>query len=229
MQAKKSLAERVNVMRASVMGANDGILSVAGIVIGGVAGATANNYAIFLSGIAGMLAGTVSMAMGGEYVSVNAQKDAQKKATIQQKTALALNYEQEFDYIRQGYLDKGISPQLAQQATQEMMTKDALGTTVRARFGFEINEMTNPYAAAFSSMISFPLGSILPLAAISLFPLKIRVLATFIAVAIALMITGYSAAVLGNANWKRGVLRNLISGILTMLVTFLIGTWIGGG
>ncbi|KRL98515.1 VIT family protein [Liquorilactobacillus satsumensis] len=226
MQAKKSLAERVNVMRASVMGANDGILSVAGIVIG-VAGATANNYAIFLSGIAGMLAGTVSMAMG-EYVSVNAQKDAQKKATIQQKTALALNYEQEFDYIRQGYLDKGISPQLAQQATQEMMTKDALGTTVRARFGFEINEMTNPYAAAFSSMISFPLGSILPLAAISLFPLKIRVLATFIAVAIALMITGYSAAVLGNANWKRGVLRNLISGILTMLVTFLIGTWIGG-
>ncbi|KRL05735.1 VIT1/CCC1 transporter family protein [Liquorilactobacillus oeni] len=223
---KKGLAARINIMRASVMGANDGVLSVAGIVVG-VAGATANKYAIFLAGIAGMLAGTVSMAMG-EYVSVNAQKDSQKRAAIQQKEALAFNYEKEFDYVKQQYLEKGISERLAKQAVRELMGKDALATTVRARFGFNINEMTSPYAAALASMISFPLGSVLPLGVISFFPNQIRVLATFLAVVLTLGVTGYSAAVLGKANWKKGILRNLISGILTMAATYLIGTCIGG-
>ncbi len=222
---EKSLAQRVNVMRAAVMGANDGILSVAGIVIG-VAGATTNSYAIFISGIAGMLAGTVSMAMG-EYVSVNTQKDAQKRAVMHQEQALKDDYEKEFEFVKQNYLEQGISERLAKKATEEMMQKDALVTTVRERYGFEVNEFTSPYAAAMASMIAFPLGSILPLLAISLFPNGIRIAATFAAVIIALSFTGYSAAVLGNANKGQGVLRNVISGILTMVVTYVIGSLIG--
>ncbi|WP_057875227.1 VIT1/CCC1 transporter family protein [Liquorilactobacillus aquaticus] len=212
-------------MRAAVMGANDGILSVAGIVIG-VAGATTNSYAIFISGIAGMLAGTVSMAMG-EYVSVNTQKDAQKRAVIRQKRALEHNYQKEFEFVKHNYLKQGIDEQLAEKATKEMMSKDALVTTVRERYGFEVSEFTSPYAAAMSSMVAFPLGSVLPLVAISLFPNAIRIIATFVAVIIALSFTGYGAAVLGNANRKQGVLRNVVSGILTMVVTYVIGSLIG--
>ncbi|KRN10321.1 hypothetical protein FD00_GL000267 [Liquorilactobacillus mali KCTC 3596 = DSM 20444] len=225
LEKKRSLAQKINIMRAAVMGANDGILSVAGIVIG-VAGATDNNYAIFLAGIAGMLAGTVSMAMG-EYVSVNAQKDAQKKAIIQQESALSLNYSGEVAYVKNKYMSKGIQPELAARAASEMMKKNALLTSVRERFGFDINEFTSPYAAALSSMISFPLGSILPLLAITLLPESIKVFATFISVVIALAITGFIAAVLGNSNRRNSVMRNTVSGILTMLVTYGIGILIG--
>lgn len=115
MKKRMSLAQRVNILRASVMGANDGILSVAGIVVG-VAGATTNSFSILISGLAGMLAGTISMAMG-EYVSVNTQKDSQKMAITKQKAALADDYEAEASLVVQKYVNQGISKPLAQQAT----------------------------------------------------------------------------------------------------------------
>ncbi|MEJ6399748.1 VIT1/CCC1 transporter family protein [Nicoliella lavandulae] len=222
---KQSLAQKINIIRASVMGANDGILSVAGIVIG-VAGATANSFAIFISGIAGMIAGTVSMAMG-EWVSVSTEKDSQRNAVSTQKKALENDYQGEFNLVQKKYEAIGITPELAAQATSEMMHKNSLVTTVREKYGFNVNEFTSPYAAAIASMISFPTGSILPLAAIALFPSQQRVIMTFIAVLIALAITGYSAAVLSKANRGRSMLRNIISGMLTMVVTYLIGKIIG--
>ncbi|WP_143461478.1 VIT1/CCC1 transporter family protein [Levilactobacillus enshiensis] len=223
-KAKKqaTLAQRINVLRASVMGANDGILSVAGIVIG-VAGAATSSYAIFISGIAGMIAGTVSMAMG-EYVSVNTQKDAQRKAIETQTVALDDNYDDEFSFVRDKYVATGIKPELAAQATKEMMAEDPIKTTVRERFGFNVGEYTNPFSAAIASMISFPTGSILPLLSITLLPAKWRILGTFLAVVVALSITGYVAALLGNANRRNGTMRNVIAGILTMLVTYGIGS-----
>ena len=225
MRKKQTLAQRINIMRASVMGANDGILSVAGIVIG-VAGATTNNFAIFISGISGMLAGTVSMAMG-EYVSVNTQKDAQRRAIMNQKEALANNYDDEFNFVKQKYVGDGIDPQLATQATSEMMKQDSLVTTVRERYGFDVGEYTSPDAAAISSMISVPIGSILPLLAITMLPASIRIVGTFVAVVIALALTGFSAATLGNAKRGNGIFRNVVSGMLTMIVTYAIGTMIG--
>nr|WP_290123144.1 VIT family protein [Apilactobacillus ozensis] len=215
----------MNILRASVMGSNDGILSVAGIVIG-VAGATTDSFSIFISGIAGMIAGTVSMAMG-EYVSVNTEKDSQRRAVMRQKNALKSNYDEEFNFVKNKYKSTGISDELANKATTEMMNKDALVTTVRERFGFNVNEFTSPYAAAIASMISFPTGSVLPLLAITLFPPKIKIIATFIAVVIALSITGYVAAILSHANRFKSVARNIISGMLTMIVTYLIGLLVG--
>jgi VIT1/CCC1 family predicted Fe2+/Mn2+ transporter len=222
---KTSLAQKINILRASVMGSNDGILSVAGIVIG-VAGATTDSFSIFISGIAGMIAGTVSMAMG-EYVSVNTEKDSQRRAVMRQKNALKNNYDDEFNFVKNKYKSTGISEELANKATKEMMNKDALVTTVRERFGFNVSEFTSPYAAAIASMISFPTGSILPLLAITLLPSKIKIIATFIAVIIALAITGYVAAILSHANRGRSVARNVISGMLTMIVTYLIGLLVG--
>lgn len=221
MKKRMSLAQRVNILRASVMGANDGILSVAGIVVG-VAGATTNSFSILISGLAGMLAGTISMAMG-EYVSVNTQKDSQKMAITKQKAALADDYEAEASLVVQKYVNQGISKPLAQQATREMMAEDALTTTVRERYGFNPNQFISPYAAGIASMIAFPTGSILPLVSITFFPPRVKVVATVLAVGIALMITGYVAAMLGNANRRRGMVRNVVAGLLTMIVTYFIG------
>lgn len=223
-KAKKtrSLAEKINVMRASVMGANDGIISVAGIVIG-VAGAGSNNYAIFLAGIAGMLAGTISMAMG-EWVSVSTQRDSEKRAIEKESAALDGNYDGEFEFIQNKYQKTGISQALALKATKEMMSDDPLDVAVRERFGFNPKEETSAIAAAIASMISFPTGSILPLVSITLFPANMKIFATIVAVIIALVITGYTAAYLGNANRLKAVFRNVVSGLLTMLVTYFIGT-----
>ncbi|WP_179394633.1 VIT1/CCC1 transporter family protein [Lacticaseibacillus absianus] len=218
----KNLAERINLMRASVMGANDGILSVAGIVIG-VAGAGTSNAAILLAGLSGMLAGTVSMAMG-EYVSVNSQRDSERNALIKESAALDNDYAGEFAYIQQQYEATGIPAALAAQATREMLAHDAINVATRERYGFDPHEQTSAIGAAIASMIAFPTGSILPLVAITLFPARIKLLATVIAVACALAITGYSAAALGNANRRRAVGRNVVSGLLTMAVTYLIGT-----
>lgn len=218
----RSLAEKINVMRASVMGANDGILSVAGIVIG-VAGAKSNSYAIFLAGIAGMLAGTISMAMG-EWVSVSTQRDSERNAIEKESAILDGHYDQEFDFIKNKYQSTGISEKLASKATKEMMSDDPLDVAVRERYGFNPKEHTSAIAAAMASMISFPTGSILPLVSITFFPQNIRIIATVIAVVIALSITGYTAAALGNANRAKAVFRNVISGILTMIVTYFIGS-----
>lgn len=128
------------------MGANDGIISIAGIVLG-VASATSDMGTILLAGFAGTLAGTVSMAMG-EYVSVSSQQDAQRKAAHDQSIALENNYAQEFNYVLEKYKEIGISAELAQKATKEMMNQDALGTTVRERHGFTLgNELSAKGAA----------------------------------------------------------------------------------
>ena len=218
---KMSLAQKVNILRASVMGANDGIISIAGIVIG-VAAATNNAYSILISGLSGTLAGMISMCMGG-YVSVFTQKDSQKMALISERQRLDDQYQEEFNYVQQKYEDQDIDPKLAKQATKELMDKDALSTVVQERYGFNPKEFTSPYAAAIASFISFPTGSVLPMLAVTLAPAESRILATAIAVLIALLITGYCAAILSNSNRLKSSIRNAIAGLLTMGVTYIIG------
>ena len=222
MSEKQSLMQRNNVIRAAVMGANDGILSVSGIILG-VAGATSHTGTILLAGFAGTLAGTVSMAMG-EYVSVSSQHDAQEKVRREQSLALEQNFEGEFNFVQKKYEDNGISEQLAMQATREMMTKEPLVTTVRERFGFSLDNELSAKDAALASLISFPVGSILPMLAMHLSPKSSREWLTFFAVAIALALTGYVAAHLNGADKKHAAVRNVLAGIFTMVVTFAIGS-----
>ncbi|CCF25089.1 MULTISPECIES: VIT1/CCC1 transporter family protein [Leuconostoc] len=219
---KQSLMQRNNLIRAGVMGANDGILSVSGIVLG-VAGATSNTGTILLAGFAGMLAGTVSMAMG-EYVSVSSQHDAQEKVRRVQTEALKSQYDTEFTFVKDKYVAEGISSHLAHQAAEEMMSKDPLTTTVRERYGFSLDHELSAGGAALASLISFPIGSILPMLAISVMPRSMREIATFIAVVIALALTGYAAAALNGANKQKAVMRNIIAGVFTMIVTYVIGS-----
>jgi VIT1/CCC1 family predicted Fe2+/Mn2+ transporter len=218
---KRSLIQKNNIIRAAIMGANDGIISIAGIVIG-VSGATSHIGTILLAGFAGTLAGTVSMAMG-EYVSVSSQRDAQEKIIHEQKLALATSYQQEFDFVYHKYCASGISATLAYQATDEMMKKDALSTTVRERHGFTIGQELSAKSAAIASMLSFPTGALLPMLAIALLPRGLSTMATFCAVLIALGFTGYAAAYLNGADKKHATLRNIVAGVLTMLVTYAVG------
>ncbi|MFZ2588117.1 VIT1/CCC1 transporter family protein [Paucilactobacillus nenjiangensis] len=219
---KISLAARVNIIRAGVMGANDGIVSVAGIVIG-VAGARVSTYAILLSGLAGMLAGTISMAMG-EWVSVSTQRDSEKMAMIHEKERLDNNFGREFEYIKNKYVATGISDTLAAKATNEMLQDQPLEVGVRERYGFNPNEKTSAISAAIASMISFPIGSALPLLTITLLRSGNGILVTMISVVIALIFTGWAAAKLGNADPKKAVVRNVLAGLLTMVVTYIVGT-----
>lgn len=220
-----SLAEQINLIRAGVMGANDGILSVAAIVIG-VAAATSNTSTILLAGMAGMLAGTISMAMG-EYVSVHAQRDAEKRAIADETVRLKVNAQAEQDYVTAKYVASGISRELAAKATAEMFTTSPLNTAVRERYNIDPTKTTSAVGAAIISMIAFPLGSALPMLTISFMPPAWKMATTIGAVVIALAITGLTAAKLGNAKPIPATVRNIVSGLITMAVTYLAGHLVG--
>jgi VIT1/CCC1 family predicted Fe2+/Mn2+ transporter len=216
-----NLAEQINLIRAGVMGANDGILSVAAIVLG-VAAATSNVATILLAGMAGMLAGTISMAMG-EYVSVHAQRDAEKRAVADETIRLQVNPEAEQQFVEDKYVASGISRELAHKATAEMFAVSPLNTAVRERYNIDPTKSTSAVGAAIISMISFPLGSALPMLMISLAPDALKIPLTIVAVVIALAITGAAAARLGNAKIGRATLRNIVAGLITMAVTYGAG------
>jgi VIT1/CCC1 family predicted Fe2+/Mn2+ transporter len=166
------------------------------------------------------------MAMG-EYVSVHSENDAQKKAIIQQKSALQDRYQEEFNFVKERYMQQGISKELALTATTELMNQDPLGTTIKERYGFSQHHEISAVSAAVASMIAFPLGSLLPMLAITLLPEHIRIMATGIAVLIALGITGFMAARLSGADEQKATIRNIMAGVFTMIITYLIGSLIG--
>lgn len=218
---KMTLAEKINLIRAGVMGANDGILSVAAIVLG-VAAANTSSSTVILAGMAGMLAGTISMAMG-EYVSVHAQRDAEKRAIADEQVRLAVNTEGEQNFVIDKYMATGISRELATKAVSEMFASEPLNTGVRERYNIDPTATTSAIGAAITSMISFPLGSLLPMLMISLAPASWRIEGTIAAVVVALAITGSVAAKLGNANALKATVRNIIAGLITMAVTYGVG------
>ena len=219
------LSERLNIIRAGVLGANDGIISVAGIVVG-VASAHQSQYTLFLAGVSGMLAGAFSMG-GGEYVSVSTQRDTQKSMMRLQKEAIQNEYADEVASLTRTYESKGLPTPLANQVANAFMQKDSLDITLREKYNIELHHYFNPWHAAFSSFFSFMFGALLPLLAITLIPYPYKVGGTISAVILALIMTGFTSASLGHANRVKGVLRNVSIGLLTMFVTYLIGSAIG--
>ncbi|KRK45888.1 integral membrane protein [Dellaglioa algida DSM 15638] len=221
MLQKITLAEKINILRAGVMGANDGIISISGIVLG-VAGAAVNNFGIFIAGIAGMFAGMFAMA-AGEYVSVNTQKDTEKAATDVQAKNIKTHFNDERNDLVAYYQKQGISEDVAVDIADELMKKDAVLVTVKEKYGIDPDHYTNPWHAAVASMLLFPVGAALPLLAITLFPKQIRISMTIMAVIFSLILTGYVSATLGNSSRKLAIMRNVISGLLTMAMTYFIG------
>ena len=220
------LAVRLNWLRAGVLGANDGIVSTAGLVVG-VAGATSDRAAILIAGLAGLVAGALSMA-GGEYVSVSSQADTERAALEQERAELAEMPETELEELTTIYVGKGLSPELAAAVAAQLTEHDALAAHAEAELGIHPEERTNPVHAAWSSMIAFTAGALLPLLAIVLPPQSWRVPVTVLAVTFALAVTGLTSARLGGGPARAPVVRNVAIGLLAMAVTFVVGYFVGG-
>ena len=221
-----SIGQRLNWLRAGVLGANDGIVSTAGVVIG-VAAVTPNNVlAIATAGIAAVVAGAFSMA-GGEYVSVSAQRDTEKALITKEKWELETMPEEELEELAGLYRDRGLSDELAQQVAVELTAKDALAAHAEVELGIDNEELTSPWAAAISSFVSFAVGALIPLVMILLPFGEHRVWIAAVAVVIGLLLTGWISAALGGAPRGRAILRNVVMGSATMIATYLMGLLFG--
>jgi vacuolar iron transporter family protein len=217
---------KLNWLRAGVLGANDGIVSVAGIVIG-VAAATTDRGPIMAAGIAGLVAGALSMALG-EYVSVSTQRDTEKALLDKERWELTERPDEEFEELVGLYQAKGLSRTTAQTVARELTDHDAFAAHIDIELGIDPDELTNPWQAAISSAISFTIGAMLPMLAILLTPPSTRIPVTFVSVLIALGVTGWVSARLGGADPVRATKRVVIGGALAMAVTYGIGRMIGG-
>jgi VIT1/CCC1 family predicted Fe2+/Mn2+ transporter len=220
-----SLGERLNWLRAGVLGANDGIVSVAGVAVG-VAGATADRSAILVAGVASLVAGALSMA-GGEYVSVSTQRDTEQAALRFEQYELDTMPEAEERQLAEIYEERGLSPGLAAEVARELTEKNALEAHAEAELGIDPDDLTSPWHAAWASLVAFTAGGLLPLLAISVPDVGLRVLACAAAVIVGLVLTGVVSARLGNADVRRAIIRNVGVGALTMLVTYLVGLLFG--
>lgn len=224
-QARKALARKLNWLRAAVLGANDGIVSTAGLVMG-VAGATTESAPILIAGIAALVAGSISMA-GGEYASVSAQRDSEKAALERERRELSENPEKELAELSDFYIGRGLSPELASKVAAELTERDAIKAHAEAELGISSDEHVSPFAAAVASFISFALGSVLPIVAISGPWIEFREIATVVSVVIALALTGYVGAKIGGAKPLRAVIRNVFVSLLTMGAAYGIGAILG--
>lgn len=221
-----SISGLLNWLRAAVLGANDGIVSVAGLVMG-VAGATTDRQAILVAGIAGLVAGALSMA-AGEYVSVSTQRDTEQALLAKERRELAEEPEEELAELAGIYRDKGLSEEVALIVAKELTAHDALAAHAEVELGIDPDELTNPWTAAFASMIAFTAGASLPLLTITVFSESVRVAATVLSVVLALALTGYASARFAGAVISRAMVRNVTGGLLAMAVTYLIGMLVGG-
>lgn len=225
-QDKAGIGQKLNWLRAGVLGANDGIVSTAGVVIGVAAAAPGNVLAMATAGLAALVAGAFSMA-GGEYVSVSTQRDTEKALIEQERRELAEQPQEELLELAGFYRDRGLSAGLATQVAIELTAHDALAAHAEVELGIDHQEFTNPWVAAFSSFVSFAVGAAIPLIMILLPFGERRVWAAAAAVVLGLFLTGWISATLGAAPRGRAVLRNVAMGSITMVATYLIGTLFG--
>lgn len=220
-----SVGGRLNWLRAAVLGANDGIVSTAGVVVG-VAGATADEGTILLAGIAALSAGAISMG-AGEYVSVSTQRDSEKAILRLEAQELKQMPETEYSELVKMYESKGLTRETAEIVATELTEHDALRAHAEVEFGIDPDDLTNPWHAAWASMLSFTLGALIPLVVLALLPASIRIPLTVLVVALALAVTGAVSAHLGFSPKLRAVLRNVAGGLLAMGITYLIGMAFG--
>lgn len=219
------LSTRLNWLRAAVLGANDGIVSTAGLVVG-VAGATSSRSALLTAGLAGLMAGSLSMA-AGEYVSVSTQRDSEQAALALEREELATTPQAELDELTGLLQDRGITHDLAREVAEQLTARDALGAHARVELGIDPDELANPWHAAWASFVSFTVGSLLPLLAIVLPPGDWRLPVTVVSVLVALTGCGWASARLGNAPARPAVVRNAAGGAIAMAVTYAVGLLLG--
>jgi len=218
---ERHTTHRVGWLRASVLGANDGIVSVASIIIG-VAAARASLHAVLIAGVAGLVAGALSMA-SGEYVSVSSQKDAERADEALERAELASDPAYELEELTRIYEERGLDRELAEKVAERFMEVDPVGTHLRDELGFSEVTQARPFQAAVASAASFTVGGGVPVLAMGVTPAGLREPLTIGIAIVLLALMGAIGARLGGAGTVRGALRVTIGGIFAMALTAGIG------
>ena len=217
--------ERIGWLRAGVMGANDGIVSTASLIVG-VAAATPDRATMLLAGIAGLVAGAMSMA-AGEYVSVSSQADTERADLARERHELATDDRAERAELTSIYVKRGLDPALAAKVTEQLMAHDALGAHARDELGITSTTAARPVQAAFASASTFAVGAGLPLLAAWLSPRDLLVVLVAVTSLVCLAVLGGLAAAAGGARWGAGTLRVTFWGAVAMALTFGVGKAFG--
>lgn len=216
---------RVGLLRAMVLGANDGIISTACLVLG-VAAADASRSAILSVGLAGLVAGAASMALG-EYISVSSQRDAENANIAKEKWELANVPERELEELTAIYVHKGLSPELARQVAEELTADDALKIHLAEELGISEHSRAQPVEAMIGSAVAFAIGAAVPLLAVAISSISNRIAVTIAIVVVALLGLGAAGARAGGAHPARPIVRVVIGGLIAMAFTMAIGKLFG--
>jgi vacuolar iron transporter family protein len=216
---------RIGWLRAAVLGANDGILSIASLIVG-VAAAAATQNAVLIAGVAGLVAGAMSMA-AGEYVSVSSQADSEHADLARERMELTENPEFELDELAEIYVKRGVDRDLARLVARQLMTKDALSAHAHDELGISEITTARPVQAALTSAVSFSIGAAMPLLMVVVSPASVLVPIVFAASLGFLAFLGAVGARIGGANILRGIVRVIFWGALAMAFTAGIGKLFG--
>lgn len=217
--------QALNKVRAAVLGANDGIVSTAAVVMG-AAGATSDSSAVVMAGFAALVAGAFSMAVG-EYVSVSSQSDAETSYIDRKKQHLEDDPAAQIEKLSKAYQERGMSAKTAKTAAKEVSEKDALGAHLESGIGMSEDEVTSPSAAAISSFLSFIAGGSIPFIVCLLASDQMRIGATMLATIIALGLAGYISSSVTGTSSKLATIRIIFGGIIAMGATYAIGSLFG--
>ena len=224
-QTERHLVSRIGWLRAAVLGANDGIVSTASLIVG-VAAASASSSEVLVAGVAGLVAGAMSMA-AGEYVSVSSQSDTEQADLARERAELVDQPEVEREELAQIYIQRGVSAELARQVADQLMAKDALGTHARDELGISEVTAARPIQAALTSAATFAIGAAMPLAMVLLMPSPNLVMGVSIASLLFLALLGAVGARTGGANVWKATFRVTFWGALAMGLTAVIGALFG--
>lgn len=218
---KQTMEEKLNTLRAGVLGSNDGILTVVGVLVS-VAAATSNRFTIFIAGLSDLLACAFSMACG-EYASVSTQRDTEESAVNTEERLLKTDFEGELATVKQYYVNKGVTPETSLAIAKDLLGKKPLETMVRVKYDIELGHFLSPWDAAFSSLFSAAAGGIFPLMAMTFAPEACKWYAVILAVILTSALTGYISSKLGNGLVKIAVIRNIIIGLITITIHYGVG------
>jgi VIT1/CCC1 family predicted Fe2+/Mn2+ transporter len=224
-QQERHRTGRIGWLRAAVLGANDGIVSTASLIVG-VAAANAVRGNVLIAGVAGLVAGAMSMA-AGEYVSVSSQADTEQAELARERKELASLGDSELEELASIYVGRGVEPVLAKQVAQQLMTHDALGAHARDELGISETMSARPVQAALASAASFAVGAAMPLITVLLFPETILVPAVSGMSLLFLAVLGMLSAKVGGAPILKSTIRVTFWGALAMAITALVGSLFG--
>lgn len=221
----ESMTSKLNWLRAGVLGANDGIVSTSALMVG-VAGAGTSLAGILTAGVAALVAGAFSMAVG-EYVSVSSQRDSERAAIRRELRELDEDPEGQIDQLAHMYEQRGLSPETAHLVAVELTASDPLRAHLDVEYKLDPDDLNDPWAAAASSAVAFTLGSLVPLLAAVVTPATWMPWPIVVATVVALIVTGGVSARVGGSGKRRGMVRVLIGGVVALAATWFIGTLLG--